>query len=39
VKAPIPENEERRVAALRSFDVLDTAPELAYDRVTELAAG
>jgi len=38
VKAPIPENDEQRVAVLRSFDVLDTAPELAYDRITELAA-
>jgi len=38
VKAPIPENEERRVAVLRSFDVLDSAPDPAYDRITELAA-
>ena len=35
---PIPANEPQRLAALRALDVLDTAPEIAYDEITELAA-
>jgi len=38
VKAPIPKNEVERLAAVKSYDVLDAPPELAYDELTELAA-
>ena len=30
MKAPLPENEAQRLAALRALDILDTAPEQAY---------
>jgi class 3 adenylate cyclase len=33
-----PANEADRLVALRSYAILDTAPELAYDEITELAA-
>jgi signal transduction histidine kinase/ActR/RegA family two-component response regulator len=33
----LPENEDARLAALRAFQVLDTAPEVAFDNITELA--
>ena len=35
--APIPENDLLRLAALRRYDVLDTAAEPAFDRLTALA--
>jgi adenylate cyclase len=35
---PIPVNEPQRLAALRALDILDTAPEIAYDEIAELAA-
>lgn len=35
---PIPENDAERVAALRSYDILDSAPEPDFDDITELAA-
>ena len=35
---PLPPNEEQRLAALRRYDVLDTAPEPAFDDLTRLAA-
>jgi len=38
VSFPIPTNEPQRLAALRAFDILDTAPEIAYDEIAELAA-
>jgi PAS domain S-box-containing protein len=38
MKAPIPENEPERLAALRSLDIMDTAPEEAFDELTSLAA-
>jgi PAS domain S-box-containing protein len=38
MKAPVPVNEAKRLAALRSLDVLDTAPEPAFDDLTALAA-
>jgi class 3 adenylate cyclase len=34
----IPENDAERVAAVKSYQLLDTAPEIAYDEITELAA-
>ncbi len=37
-KAPVPENEADRLATLRSYCVLDTAPDPLYDDLTELAA-
>src|SRR5262249_45185612 len=38
MKAPLPENEAERLAALRHLRVLDTPPELAYDELCALAA-
>jgi len=35
---PVPSNETERVAALRSYGILDSAPEVVYDEVSELAA-
>jgi adenylate cyclase len=37
-KAPVPANDAARVAAVKSYHLLDTAPEIAYDEITELAA-
>src|SRR5579875_1798186 len=34
----IPENEPERLGAVRRYDVLDTPPDGAFDRVTKLAA-
>ena len=36
--SPLPENEARRLAALRRYDILDTPPDGAFDRITSLAA-
>jgi adenylate cyclase len=36
--SPIPANDAERVAAVKSYQLLDTAPEIAYDEITELAA-
>jgi GAF domain-containing protein len=33
-----PENEEQRLAAVRRYDILDTPPDGAFDRITSLAA-
>src|SRR5262249_40602753 len=38
MKAPLPENETERLAALRGLGILDTPPELAYDELSALAA-
>jgi PAS domain S-box-containing protein len=38
VAAPLPDNEQERLEALRSYAVLDTEPELAFDDVTLLAS-
>lgn len=35
---PVPENEEKRLKALRSYDLLDTLPEQEYDDITFLAS-
>jgi hypothetical protein len=35
---PTPSNEADRVAALRSYGILDSAPEIVFDDVSELAA-
>jgi two-component system, sensor histidine kinase and response regulator len=36
--APVPSSEEKRIAALRSLDLLDTPPEERFDRITRVAA-
>ncbi len=38
LKAPLPANETERLAALASYDVLDTPPEQGFDDLTMLAA-
>ena len=37
-RAPIPEGEDRRLAALHSLGILDTPQEQRFDRLTRLAA-
>lgn len=36
--SPLPQNEARRLEALRRYNILDTPPEAAFDRITALAA-
>jgi hypothetical protein len=38
MKAPLPDNEAQRLAALREYRILDTAAEQSYDDITALAA-
>jgi PAS domain S-box-containing protein len=38
MKAALPDNEAARLTALRSLEVLDTAPEAAFDELVALAA-
>jgi signal transduction histidine kinase len=35
---PVPDNESQRLSALRRYNVLDTPPEAAFDRLTAIAA-
>jgi adenylate cyclase len=35
---PIPANETERLSAVRALNILDTAPDIAYDEIGELAA-
>ena len=35
---PVPENENLRLETLSSYDILDSAPEVSFDEITELAA-
>ena len=35
---PTPANEVDRLAALRALNIVDSAPEIAYDELAELAA-
>lgn len=37
-KAPLPPNEKERLAALRQYQILDTAPENSFDEIVRLAA-
>ncbi|MDT3403613.1 ATP-binding protein [Mucilaginibacter terrae] len=37
-KAPLPQNEQERLAALRSYHILDTATEKDFDDLTQLAS-
>ncbi|RYG39403.1 hybrid sensor histidine kinase/response regulator [bacterium] len=38
MKTPLPLDEEKRLEALRAYHILDTAPELAFDDIAELAS-
>jgi phosphoribosyl 1,2-cyclic phosphodiesterase/DNA-binding response OmpR family regulator len=38
LRAPVPDDEELRLAALRRLGILDTQPEERFDRLTRLAA-
>jgi formate hydrogenlyase transcriptional activator len=38
MKKALPENEAERVNALRQYQILDTPPEPAFDRIAEMAA-
>ena len=38
MNAPIPTNEIERISALKSYGVLDSAPDEAFDRITRLLA-
>lgn len=35
---PMPENENERLDSLDAYDIMDTAPEMKFDEITELAA-
>jgi adenylate cyclase len=38
MNAPLPENETERLAALRSYQILDTPPDAEFDHLTALAS-
>ncbi len=38
ISAPLPPDEERRLAALQRYSILDTLPEPAYDDIVQIAA-
>lgn len=38
IPAPLPPNEAERLDALRRYEILDTLPEEAFDRITRIAA-
>src|ERR1700683_2278690 len=38
MNTPIPQNEDERLKALRRYQILDTPPEPAFDRIAEMAA-
>jgi hypothetical protein len=38
MKAPLPEDEEKRLRKLRSLGILDTFPEAVYDDIVFLAS-
>lgn len=38
IPCPIPDNEPQRLQAVRSYDILDTAPEVDFDALTRVAA-
>ncbi|HEY9621606.1 MAG TPA: GAF domain-containing protein, partial [Crinalium sp.] len=38
LSSPLPANEPERLAALHRYNILDTPPEAAFDRITKLAA-
>ena len=38
ISAPLPENETARLSALLNYNVLDSAPEEAFDEITRLAS-
>ena len=35
---PAPANEAERLVAVRALNILDTAPDIAYDEIGELAS-
>ena len=37
-RVPVPDNEGKRLAALKSYDILDTSPEKSFDDLTQLTA-
>jgi len=38
IKAAIPDNEEQRLEALKSYEILDSSPELDFDAITLIAS-
>ncbi len=38
MKADLPENEQKRLDALRSYRILDSLPEVSYDDITQIAS-